>query len=94
MIDLPREMGMAWNTPVGLRLYSRKASKNGRTVAIVDGAQDRVVLLDVVGFAIEDTSEVIDIAAGRGLDLAIGHQELIDFRAQLMNHGAQLDAAL
>ncbi len=27
--DLPREMGMAWKTPVGFLLYSRRASKKG-----------------------------------------------------------------
>ena len=29
VIDLPRLIGMAWNTPVGCRLYSFSAVKNG-----------------------------------------------------------------
>ena len=27
--DLPREIGKAWNTPVGCLAYSRSAEKNG-----------------------------------------------------------------
>ena len=80
-IDLPREIGRAWKTPVGCRAYWRKALKNGASIARVDAAQDAEMKFEVILLPIEDPAEGMADVAGDGLDRDIGHQVEIDLRA-------------
>jgi hypothetical protein len=93
MIDLPREIGSAWNTPVGLRLYSQRGEER-RFVALAQALENRQVQLEVVLLPVEHAPEAARIRGRDAAEGVVGDFEQVQLGAQGLQRRTECSAGI